>query len=260
MRDNTIYTEEMSRSVWDKSFFMDKIIGADVIVDFGCANGAMICYLAPLFPEVTFIGYDIDDELINMAIELNHNDRVHFFYGNQLSQLIQYINHNWSSDKVCLNFSSVLHEVFSNHSEGQEAIQFLVSSIRPRYITIRDMYFNCTRARVGFTQLDTIVKNAKLDENAIEDFEHKFGSILNWKNLIHFLIKYQWINNGWEEELEEDYFSLNFSNFGALLDTDYRLIFNAQYTLPYLTQLWKPYRLKTDFFTTHGQFILERKG
>ena len=54
-----IYAEEMSKSVWDKAFFMDKIIGAKLVIDFGCADGAMIRMLAPLFPNTTFYGYDI---------------------------------------------------------------------------------------------------------------------------------------------------------------------------------------------------------
>ena len=62
-----IYTTEMSKSVWDKSFFMDKIPGVKCIIDFGCADGAMIRFLAPLFPDITFIGYDISEDLINCA-------------------------------------------------------------------------------------------------------------------------------------------------------------------------------------------------
>ena len=54
-----IYTFEMSKSVWDKAFFMDKIPGVKCVIDFGCADGAMIRYLAPLFPDIYFIGYDI---------------------------------------------------------------------------------------------------------------------------------------------------------------------------------------------------------
>ena len=59
-----IYTTEMSKSVWDKAFFMDKIPGVKCVIDFGCADGAMIRYLAPLFPDIYFIGYDINNELI----------------------------------------------------------------------------------------------------------------------------------------------------------------------------------------------------
>ena len=49
-----IYTTEMSKSVWDKAFFMDKIPGAKCVIDFGCADGAMMRFRAPLFPNITF--------------------------------------------------------------------------------------------------------------------------------------------------------------------------------------------------------------
>ena len=61
------YTSEMAKSVWDKSFFMDKIPGAKCIIDFGCADGTMIHFLAPLFPDIMFVGYDISAELIDRA-------------------------------------------------------------------------------------------------------------------------------------------------------------------------------------------------
>ena len=61
------YTSEMAKSVWDKAFFMDKIPGAKCVIDFGCADGAMIHFLAPLFPDITFVGYDISAELIDKA-------------------------------------------------------------------------------------------------------------------------------------------------------------------------------------------------
>ena len=61
------YTSEMAKSVWDKSFFMDKIPGVKCVIDFGCADGAMIHFLAPLFPDIMFVGYDISSELIERA-------------------------------------------------------------------------------------------------------------------------------------------------------------------------------------------------
>ena len=65
--DLDIYTTEMSKSVWDKAFFMDKIPGVKCVIDFGCADGAMIRYLAPLFPDIMFVGYDISEEYIKIA-------------------------------------------------------------------------------------------------------------------------------------------------------------------------------------------------
>ena len=61
------YTTEMSKSIWDKAFFMDKIPGVKCVIDFGCADGAMVHFLAPLFPDIMFVGYDISSELIDRA-------------------------------------------------------------------------------------------------------------------------------------------------------------------------------------------------
>ena len=51
------YNLSMSKSLIDKIFFMDKIDDTiKVIVDYGCADGTLIRFIAPLFPEITFIG------------------------------------------------------------------------------------------------------------------------------------------------------------------------------------------------------------
>ena len=71
--DLDIYTESMAKSNWDKAFFMDKIGDTKCIVDFGCADGAMIRMLAPLFPSITFIGYDSNKELIEIYTSLEKN-------------------------------------------------------------------------------------------------------------------------------------------------------------------------------------------
>ena len=45
------YNLSMSKSLIDKIFFMDKIDDTiKVIVDYGCADGTLIRFLAPLFP------------------------------------------------------------------------------------------------------------------------------------------------------------------------------------------------------------------
>ena len=46
----------MRRSMWDKAFFMDKVSGAELIIDYGCADGSLIQFLHELFPAMRFIG------------------------------------------------------------------------------------------------------------------------------------------------------------------------------------------------------------
>ena len=94
------YTSEMAKSVWDKAFFMDKIPGAKCIIDFGCADGAMIRMLAPLFPNTTFYGYDINDELIIEAWRKLKSpaDKNTFFF--QFSKFYR----TYSTCRACSNY------------------------------------------------------------------------------------------------------------------------------------------------------------
>ena len=37
-----VYNDRMRRSMWDKAFFMDKIPGTELLIDYGCADGSLI--------------------------------------------------------------------------------------------------------------------------------------------------------------------------------------------------------------------------
>ena len=62
-----VYNDRMRRSMWDKAFFMDKIPGAALLVDYGCADGSLIRFLHGLFPGLSVIGFDIDPAMIAEA-------------------------------------------------------------------------------------------------------------------------------------------------------------------------------------------------
>ena len=63
----SVYNDRMRRSMWDKAFFMDKVPGTELIVDYGCADGSLIRFLHSLFPTMCFIGFDIDPAMIEAA-------------------------------------------------------------------------------------------------------------------------------------------------------------------------------------------------
>ena len=259
-----IYTTEMKKSIWDKAFFMDKIMGTKTLVDFGCADGAMIRMLAEMFPEMNFIGYDINKDLIEIAKAKATTDNVSFYNGDQLAQLLRDVRDNCDPDELCLNFSSVLHEVFSS-TGGLNVIRGMIDNWNPKYITVRDMYFNVD----SYLELDheTFIKVwENTDHEKYKEFEQKFGDIRGWKNVIHFLMKYQWKDNGWDDELKEDYFSLNLSDFQSFInlfvhDEDkYRTTFKAYYQLPYLTQLWKNLFFHPEIHTHTQQIFVRTKA
>lgn len=256
-----IYTTEMSKSIWDKAFFMDKVPGVRCIIDFGCADGAMIRYLAPLFPDITFVGYDISQELIDRARRTSpfyHN--VVFFCGSEkrgAHNCISYVKDLFVDSEICINFSSVLHEIFSCSASGKAVIKTMVEEIKPQFITIRDMYFHKgTRHGSSYTRSpqQAWFEDAK---DYINAFEHVYGSINNEKELMHFLMKYRWKDNGWETEMNENYFSWKIEDFEQLVDYRYTTVFENYYQLPYLTQLWSDNFFQPNLHT-HAQFILRR--
>lgn len=134
------YNLSMSKSLIDKIFFMDKIDDTTkVVVDYGCADGILIRFLAPLFPEMTFIGYDKNEEMISRATAANTYENCMFY--SQSDNFLTWIQaHNYTMDECALNLSSVIHEVYS-YSTKEEIDEFwnFVNYIGFKYIIIRDM-------------------------------------------------------------------------------------------------------------------------
>lgn len=258
--DLDIYTTEMSKSVWDKAFFMDKIPGVKCIIDFGCADGAMIRYLSPLFPDIMFVGYDISKELIDRARKTPpFNANIIYFEDGPLAgvaALIHFVLNSFKPKEICINFSSVLHEVFSS-TGGASNIKFLVEHLHPRYITIRDMY--CDEYIPFASEKQFLDIWGPLPASKTMEFTDKFGKLNNWRDMTHLLMKLQWRDNGWEEEMKEDYYSWNIHDFLDFLDDKYIPSFECRYQLPYLSEYWKKkYNWYNPDIHTHAQFILRR--
>lgn len=258
--DLDIYTTEMSKSIWDKAFFMDKIIGTKCVIDFGCADGAMIRYLSGLFPDMMFIGFDISSELISRAqITPPFNANLIYFNGGFWEtgedDLVEYVKEHYKSEEICINFSSVLHEVYSS-TGGIEVIQRFIRDLKPRYITIRDMYCDeyLPIPPAIFRQMfDTV------DKKAYSAYVKIFGVPVYWRDLNHLLMKLRWKDNGYEEELKEDYFSWGIDQFNKDIGNNYNTIFDCYYQLPYLGEKWKQeYGWYNPDAHTHAQFILRR--
>lgn len=257
-----IYTTEMSKSVWDKAFFMDKIPGVKCIIDFGCADGAMIRFLALLFPDITFIGFDISDKMINMAQSKKpFYPNVAFFKCH--TDVIDYAKRitAYNPSEICINFSSVLHEVFSS-TDGRDTITEMVDELQPKYITIRDMYcddpveFESGAAAVNILR---IIDKTQAQLKYAEEFRDKFGIISNWRDMTHLLMKLQWIDNGWNDEMKENYFSWKLEDILKVTRYMYSPIFECRYQLPYLSEKWqREYHWYNPDVHTHAQFILRR--
>ena len=253
-----IYTEEMRKSIWDKAFFMDKVIGTECIIDFGCADGSLIFMLADMFPNMKFYGFDHLGDMINRA-KANARSNTYFYYFWELGKMCDDILHVYEPDKICLNFSSVLHEVFSSSPSVKDSIAYIIKELHPKYITIRDMYYSGDNKNVRFIYVNEVINKLFIDEKYIEDFENFNGSIMTHKGFLQFLMKYQWKDNGWKDELEENYFSWTIDNLLDIIG-DYSKVFETYYLLPYYAEKWKKIDIQPMYDRTHAQFILRRDG
>ena len=94
----------MKKSLWDKAFFMDKIIGVKCVIDFGCADASLICMLREIFPSMDFYGFDINEELLVRARENMHEnvaDRKFIYGANELNLLISDVIARYEGSEYC---------------------------------------------------------------------------------------------------------------------------------------------------------------
>lgn len=143
--DYNVYTDGMRKSMADKTWFLDKIDGITEIVDYGCADGALLQYISEAMPHVfDLTGIDIDKKMLELA-----KNRLPFC---DLLTPEHFLSLNKDCHNICLNVGSVIHEVYSyGTTESIENFWDFVLNSNFKYIAIRDM---------GISKVDE-VKNAK---------------------------------------------------------------------------------------------------
>lgn len=253
------YNLSMSKSLIDKIFFMDKIDDTiKVVVDYGCADGTLIRFLAPLFPEMTFIGYDKNEEMISRAAAMNTYENCVFY--SQSDNFLAWIQaHNYTMDECALNLSSIIHEIYSYSTEDEiDDFWYFVNFIGFKYIIIRDMCLDENAHRASLKE-DLIKVKSNYPAAVLQEFEQEHGSICDNYNLIHFLLKYRYKDN-WQREVKENYLPYSTEYIASQIGTSYSLEYYDHYILPFLANV-----VKQDFDITikdytHVKFIYKLKG
>ncbi|MBQ6545828.1 MAG: class I SAM-dependent methyltransferase [Lachnospiraceae bacterium] len=255
-----VYNDRMRRSMWDKAFFMDKIAGTDMIIDYGCADGSLVRFLSELFPAMRFIGFDIDPVMIASA-NAQRGENTWFF--STMEEVIEQLARlNVTGDQCAVNFSSVFHEVF-HYGFDLSLIRHFLSAIAPQYIVVRDMMYESADGSAAVSADAVRRVREMLPEEQVRSFEECFGTIGLRRNMVHFLMKYQYVEN-WERECAENYFSYTMEDLLPVIDSErqFRRILLGRYVLPYLRYTVEK-DLKIDLgesFTTHYSMILKRYG
>lgn len=108
--------------------------------------------------------------------------------------------------------SSVIHEVYS-YGDNQSVNEFWrqVFNENFRYIAIRDLTPRKSIDRMSdINDVSRVLHNA--NPTHLAEFQSIWGNISNNKNLVHFLMKYKWVEN-WAREVRENYFPITIEEF-----------------------------------------------
>jgi hypothetical protein len=238
------YNDSMRKSMMDKLFFIDKV-DADIFVDFGCADGSMINLMNDIFPRKLYYGYDHNKKMIELSKKNNPEDNCRFF--TDWTELLETIKVsriiNKNKVKVCLIFSSVLHEI-ENKTEFFHFINFKSFD----YLVIRDMYLSDDKY-LTVPQLMGV-----LDKIPHQLKAHYGSKLFETKNIIQAMFKSYYMHN-LKHELKEDYFSFN-KNHIRELEMKYHMkpLFKEFFLLTY----WKDTLLK-DFGFSFGKLTTHTK-
>lgn len=257
--DYEVYNDRMRRSMWDKSFFMDKVPGTEAVIDYGCADGSLVRFLGGLFPSMCFVGFDIDPVMIRAADARRPKNAWFFDDPSKAAACLRELGIPGRATAV--NFSSVFHEVF-HYGFDTGVIRRLIAETEPEYLVVRDMlYGSPDDAAAVPLEAEARVRRA-LPAWQIRDFEAAHGPIRLRRNLIHLLLKAGYTEN-WDRECAENYFSYTMEDLMAVLDPGgrYRTLFLTRYTLPWVRLTAERdcgIDIGTDA-TTHCALILGRK-
>ena len=248
-----IYISGMQKSLNDKLFFVDKVDGIDRIVDFGCADGAFLREMYKINPDINYVGYDNNVNMLIAAQSKTDFDKYNTItYTGQLGSLDD-------NKYSLLNLSSVIHEVYS-YSQPDEINTFWNNVLYQnyKYIAIRDFCISKSINRQSdINDYTKVIQSA--DKEQIDEYESIWGSLRDNRNLVHYLMKYRYTEN-WNREVRENYFPITLEALLSMIPTyKYEIVYFEDYILPFTKN-----KVKEDFDVdlhdnTHVKILLKRK-
>lgn len=251
IKNYNVYQNGMKKSLDDKLFFLDLIDAVDTLVDFGCADGQLLKRIHEERPEWGLMGIDMDEKMIDQA-QKNCPDAKYI----NTKGIYKYPYYNNCS---ILNLSSVIHEIYS-YCTMEEIHRFWddLFNSNYKYISIRDMALSEEAYRTSNYE-DLINIHKKANKHMLNEFERINSNIKYNNSLIHFLMKYRYVQN-WDREVRENYFPITVEQLLYNIDFNkYNVVYFEHYVLPFTKE-----KVKEDFGielkdATHFKLLLERK-
>lgn len=248
----TAYNANMRKTLQDKAFFLSHV-DATLFVDVGCADGSLIEYMLALYPENQYIGYDISSRELALAKDrLPAEIALTNDWGVVASAIAAH------SGKTAIICNSLIHEVYAYGNNVSIATFWEnILGAGADYIVVRDMCLNHSASRQADSISVARVRKAA-DTDMLQDFESHWGSIADNKNLIHFLLKYRYIQN-WKREVKENYLPLSFTELLQKFH-GYNVEYAEQFILPFLRKtVLKDFGVEVQE-NTHAKIILTKTG
>lgn len=234
------YLERMSKPLQEKlkiASFIPK--GTKSLLDVGCADGTMTLALAEMYPEIEFVGLDLNESFIAIAqAKIGKLRNIRFETGFLRERLA-----TPERFEVVL-FCSVLHEFFSYGEGTSTVVKALADAheiLKPGgTLIIRDMilYDYAEQAELWIPEMKEKVLKKEGMFRFLADFEKYFGEIKSVKELNHFLLKYMYTDN-WEREVRENYVPISFEKYDQIFRLlGMSVLFQRSSTIPYLKEKW----------------------
>lgn len=257
MKDFNIYNLRMASAMNDKLFFLQHINlrEYDLIVDFGCATGSLINQLIPCTSKdkkVQIVGFDINEEMLAHARRsvYGEGERFEVDFCSDLESV------NWHLEqphqKTMIIFSSVLHEV-----PVYEQLKLISLMKKFTTVVIRDMKRPLNNEPVSNRTRKRVL--AQVAPWQAQMFESYWGKIDDKEKLYRFFLMNEFVEN-FETEVEEDYFSVIWSEIVWSLEDEFDIVYESSFTLPYRKQQVKKRFDHVMKDITHKKLILTKKS
>jgi len=235
IKNYEIYIKRMRKSMKDKLWFVDFLDKDEImVVDYGCSDGTLLNLLPDNWGK---IGYDIDIKMLEKGRKINKN----LTLINKWTDVETLIK-DTDSTKV-LVLSSIIHEIYSYSSlEEIEEFWYRVFNSGFDYVVIRDMIPSINIDREpDINDVRRVYKYGNYE--MVDEFNKIWGKIdFSNKNLVHYLLKYRYVEN-WKKEVRENYFPVYKEDLlNNIIPDTYNVEFIHHYKLPFLKNV-----IKKDF-------------
>lgn len=209
------YNASLAQSLADKLWFANKT-DADLWVDFGCADGAVLAELKRQTGCLA-IGFDVDPR---QCLRANRRGVSATTEWEAIQQAVRHAKYSGMTTGV--HFSSVLDEV-----PDLTATVKATKALRADVIVIRQ---HAVAASSGQQDAPMEWINAILKIVSTADFEAwtaRYGLMRTRRDVLHFLLKAPYLGtNDYPRELDSDYLALAAEDYYELFRDEYRLAYS----------------------------------